>query len=1208
MIAVVSFALWFAALAIPAPVLAASPWWHLSTAARPTDLQPARARDEVQQLTVAAHEGMYVVEDGASSTMLEAGESPRAVQEALEGRGALAGEMYGTGNVEVIGKPGPNSAFEVYEVKFVGKLADRPVGLMGARALVMNGEVTVVELVEGRVAGLILVTAVNLGDASANATQQPITLEDVLPPGLEAVSIEGEADEELFRFHENEMECSLSSLSCTFTGQTTPLKAVAPYEQIQMRIAVDLRSDTKFGENEVNRASVTGGEAASVTAKGNITASNAPISFAMNTYEMRPEEEGGGVDTQAGSHPFQLTTTIMFNETWESGEPLAVKPAALTKDLHFKLPAGLIGNPTPIVQCRPAIFLAEEGIRCPTGSILGVARALLSIHIGRYYKSIPWTVPLYNLEPAGGEPARFAFMVHGTPVILNTAIRTGEDYGVTVNVTNISQTAEFIGSEVTFWGTPGDARHDDQRGECLDSTSYGGNEVLCGKSETLNVLHPPPFLSMPTSCAGALRTVVEGDSWKEPLAVQSLSNTAPMPATDGCGRLPDTAEINVTPDVQEASKPSGLTVDVHVPQEEALNAKGLAPSDLKNITVALPEGVALNPAAGDGLQACSEEQFGLSSDTEASCPNASKIANVTIRTPLLPNPLTGFVYLATPQNFAGPAVNPFSSLVAMYLVARDPVSGVLVKLPGKITLSGTGQILATFENNPQLPFEDAELSYFGGERAPLVTPTRCGTYTTNASFAPWSGEEAVSGQSHFEITAGPNGGPCANPAPFSPSLASGTTNINSGTFSELTTTLSREDGEQQIQSVQVHYPPGLSGLLKGVKLCGEAEANAGTCGAESQIGETIVSVGLGGDPFTVSGGKVFITGPYEGASFGLSITNPAKAGPFDLQEGRPVVVRAKVEVNSTTAALTITTDPPGSPHAIPTIIEGFPLQIKHVNVLINRPGFTFNPTNCAPMAITGAIYSAEGASAPVQVPFQVTNCASLKFAPKFAAATSGKTSRAGGASLAVKLSYPAAALGSQANIAWVKVELPKRLPSRLTTLQKACTAAQFKANPAGCPAASMVGRARAITPLVPVPLEGPAYFVSNGNEAFPNLIIVLQGYGVTIDLVGSTFISKTGITSSTFKTIPDAPVGSFELTLPEGPYSALAANASLCKGKLTMPTEIVAQNGAEIHQTTKIAVTGCPKARPSAKHNHQKAKHKGKSKSKNKSKNRGRRG
>jgi len=285
--------------------------------------------------------------------------------------------------------------------------------------------------------------------------------------------------------------------------------------------------------------------------------------------------------------------------------------------------------------------------------------------------------------------------------------------------------------------------------------------------------------------------------------------------------------------------------------------------------------------------------------------------------------------------------------------------------------------------------------------------------------------------------------------------------------------------------------------------------------------------------------------------------------------------------------LTITSDNGGS-YKIPTILKGIPLEIQHVNVTINGVGgdnhFTFNPTNCNPMSITGSLDSTEGVVDALSLPFQATNCATLGFKPSFKVSTAGRTSKANGASLSVKLTYPKAPFGSQANIKQVKVDLPKQLPSRLTTLQKACTAKQFEANPAGCPAASVIGHAKAITPLIPVPLEGPAYFVSHGGEAFPSLEVVLQGYGVRIDLVGTTFISKAGITSSTFKTVPDAPVGSFELTLPQGKYSALTANANLCtvKGGLKMPTEFVGQNGAVIHQSTPISVSGCPPTKTAA--------------------------
>jgi hypothetical protein len=457
---------------------------------------------------------------------------------------------------------------------------------------------------------------------------------------------------------------------------------------------------------------------------------------------------------------------------------------------------------------------------------------------------------------------------------------------------------------------------------------------------------------------------------------------------------------------------------------------------------------------------------------------------------------------------------------------------------------------------------------------------------------PWSGNTAVEPSSTFQITSGPNNSPCESPLPFAPELTAGSTNIQAGAFTPFTTTMSRSDGNQDLQGIVLHMPPGVSGLLTGVKLCSEAQGNTGACGPESLIGETTVSVGLGGTPFSVKGGRVYITGPYQGAPFGLSIVNPAKAGPYDLEKNTAcdcVVVRAKIDVDPVTAALTITTDSTG-PYKIPTILDGIPLEIQHVNVLITRPRFTFNPTNCDPMSITGSLLSTQGATRALSVPFQATNCATLAFKPQFKVSTAGKTSRSNGASLNVKLTYPKAALGSQANIKSVKVDLPKQLPSRLTTLQKACTAAQFQANPAGCPAASMVGHATAITPLIPVPLTGPAYFVSYGGAKFPELVIVLQGYGVTLNLHGETFINKAGITSSTFKTVPDVPVGTFELTLPQGNYSALAANGNLCTAtKLAMPTSFIAQNGASIHTSTPIVPTGCAKHKAKARHAHKKA-------------------
>ncbi len=1038
--------------------------------------------------------------------------------------------------------------------------------------------------------GKLVLIAENLGDAAVNA---PVVVTDRLPAGLTAQGVELYTQRVFIgggrEFGERYCTVTGTEVTCAMP-QAAAEENVPAYGFLELRIPVKIAANVVSGIE--NRASVSGGGGPSAAVAQPVSITNAPVQFGMERYELRAENAGGSPDTQAGSHPFQLTTDIALNQTANS----AVPPAAV-KDLRFNLPPGLIGNPTPFPQCPLVQFQAnaQEGQDyCPNDTVVGVASITVNAGGAGLYTKV---VPLFSLVPSVGEPARFGFYDLNVAVFLNTSVRTGSDYGVTVTVPNITELANFVSSRVTFWGVPGDTRHDGSRGwSCLEPGFNGGQCIAAGQES------PPPLLTMPTSCTGPVHTNVETDSWEQPGVFLSpfeytfVDNLGRPAGMDGCNREPFTPSVRVTPDGQAGSTPTGLTVDEHVPQESNLNGTGLSESGVKGLSVTLPEGVGLNPAAADGLQSCSQEAIGLQSDAAASCPEASKVATVKIKTPLLANPLEGAAYLAAQD------ANPFGSLVALYVYAEDAVSGVRAKAAGEVFENPvTGQLTAHFEGDPvfehdpryaddpeadflpELPYEDIELHFFGGDRAPLTTPALCGGYKTTGTFAPWSGEATTESTSEFQVVSGPNGSPCRNPLPFAPSLTAGTTSIQAGGFSPFTMTMSRGDGSQNLNSIQLKMPPGLLGTLATVKLCGEPQADAGTCGPESLIGHTIVSVGVGGDPYTVTGGEVFITGPYKGAPYGLSIVNPAKAGPFDLGK---VIVRAKIEIDPATAALTITTDETG-PYKIPTIIDGIPLQIQHVNVSIDRPGFTFNPTNCSPLAITGSLTSSEGASSALAVPFQATNCAVLAFKPKLTASTSGKTSRANGASLTVKLGYPAGPY--DANIAKVKVELPKRLPSRLTTLQKACTAEVFEANPANCPAASVIGHATATTPVLPVPLTGPAIFVSHGNEAFPSLVIVLQGYGATVHLVGSTFISKQGITSSTFKTVPDVPVGTFELTLPEGPYSALAANGNLCKSKLAMPTEFVGQNGALIKTSTKIAVSGCAKAKK-ATHKKTKAK------------------
>lgn len=1037
----------------------------------------------------------------------------------------------------------------------------------------------------------IVATVANLGDATADGKSSAIAIADTLPPGLRPLKAEGIAGEPLgLEGNRGPVSCPKGPLTQTVT--CTFSETLPPYDQIELLIEVEVGPEASSAEENV--VSVSGAATQSKSFSQPIKVGGEP-SFGVESYKLTPEEEGGATSTQAGSHPFQVTGSLTINQSSKA------EPVALSKELNGKLPPGLIGNPTPLPQCTLGQFLTITGFledKCPVNAVVGVAMATINENTNLGVTT--FSVPIFNLEPAHGEPARFGFYVPGAPVVLDPSVRTGGDYGITLGSANISQTASLLAFKLTFWGVPADPRHDPQRGiSCLEVARQETPQAPCNPLEAHN---PPPFLSLPTSCEGPLSSSLEAASWKEPAKKLQIP-AAPMGAMDGCNRLSFSPSIRATPDGTAASTPTGLSVDVHVPQDSVLVANGLAESNVKDISVTLPEGVQINPAGADGLEACAEGQVGfLGNDSfgtahftpslaEPFCPNASKIGTVSIHSPLLPNPLNGAVYLAAQNQ------NPFGSLIALYIAVEDPISGTLIKLPGEVSLSPSGQVTTTFKNNPQLAFEDAEVHFFGGERAPLATPAHCGAYTVNATFTPWSGNQPVSSSSSFNITQGPNGSPCPGGSlPFNASLTGGSQNIQAGAFTPFQTTLNRPDGNQDLKSVTLRMPPGLSGVLTGVPLCPEANANAGSCSEASLIGETIVSVGVGSDPFSVKGGKVYITGPYEGAPFGLSIVNPAVAGPFDLGK---VIVRAKLEVDPHTAALTVTTDPEG-PYSIPTILDGIPLQIKHVAVNITRPGFTFNPTNCAPQAIQATLKSAQGATSQSSVPFQVTNCATLAFAPKFQASTKAKTSKANGASLDVKLSYPTgpkAPFASQANISYVKVELPKALPSRLTTLQKACTAQAFEANPASCPPASQIGRAKATTPLLPVPLEGPAYFVSHGNEAFPSLVIVLQGYGVTVELIGTTLI-KGGVTSTTFKTVPDVPVGTFELSLPAGPYSALAANQSLCststvthkrvKGKrrtikttkpvdLRMPTEFIAQNGAVFKQSTKIGVSGCPK-------------------------------
>ena len=1178
-----------------------SAWWHVTAGPVPTHIDPASARDEVLELKVNATGGdvgwLSASNPFKEFVVFPYNASHEEVQGALE-------KFYGVGGVEVVGGPREKTPGQVvtelepYVVKFVGPLAGRPVALpleAFTLACVVDGEVeclqpegegnaSVLETTKGSAAGEIVVTATNLGDAPVDGEAEPVTVSDALPAGFQAVGVYGVALQGTAQ--EAALKCSLegegagSSPACSFGGK------VYPYTALTLHLQVDA-TGAKDGEEE--RASVSGGGTRPLSVSRRIPLGES-TPFGVADYELVNEEEGGGADTQAGSHPFQQTTTVVLNQTVNANG--YVEPAELPKDLHFAWPPGLLGNPTPLPQCPLTVFLSEG--HCPADTAVGVAKVLLTFNQGAGPQTLVAIVPLFNLVPSPGEPARLGFRPSGVPVYVDPSVRSGRDYGLTINTENISELAGFRSAEVTAWGVPGDSSHDQSRGaECLAAEKKGES---CAPARVEN---PEAFISLPTGCPvnqatgqpEPLVSTVTGDSWAQPKPAENQSLLAEyvMPALDGCDALPFGPSISVAPDGQQGSTPTGLSVAIHVPQEETLAPGGLAGAAVKDTTVALPVGVQLSPAAADGLLSCSTAQVGYTGLDPLSgaaqftpgaveCASASKVGTVVVRTPLLPEPLEGGVYLATQDQ------NPFGSLVALYLFAESAREGVTVKLPGEIKLDErTGQIVATFPNSPEVPFEEARLHFFGGNRAPLSTPPLCGSYTSTASITPWSISEPSSATSTFEITGGPSGSPCQSPRPFQPGFQAGTTSVQAGGYSPLTLTMSRPDADQPLGKLAVVFPPGISAGLRGVKLCEEPRAAQGTCPAESQIGQVTASAGLAGDPFPVETGKAYITGPYEGDPFGVEIVVPAIAGPFNLGTE---IVRSKVNVDPTDAHLTVVSDP------FPTILDGIPLQLQHVNVTVDRPGFVFNPTSCEPMKLTGELESTEGATANVATPFQVTNCAALSFKPEFNVQTSAHTSRTEGASLHVTLTLPNGAQGTKANVAKVRVSLPKQLPSPLKTLQKACTEKVFAENPTSCPKASRVGEATVGTPVLEGPLSGPAYFVSHGGAKYPELIIVLTGEdGVTVQVHGETFISKQGITTATFSTVPDVPFSTFELTLPKREYPALTANGNLCRGSLIMPAEFVAQNGLKISQETKIAVTGCGKAKR-AGHKKQRSKRK----------------
>ncbi len=1016
----------------------------------------------------------------------------------------------------------------------------------------------------------------NTGDAPSDGSTVDIV--DTLPAGL-SLNAAGASGADLLTG--NAVSCA--GTSCSYSGE------VAVDDELKITIPVNVSLLAPI--SVTNTVSVSGGGA------GQAGVSNpTAISTAAPGYGIAPGTFSEAVsDAQAGAHA-DLTTTFAFNNDAGHGT------FGNLKDTIVDLPVGFAGDPRAVPTCTAAQLSPEHGAaECPVDSQVGEITLRLGFPgLGLLFV----TSPVYNMQVQPGEVTRLGFNAIIATTDISITVRP-DDYGLRATTHNIFSSAPLIGASLTIWGVPGDHSHDPWRNTTCIGGVFGG-ETKCtygfGGSQSPGASSsegPVPFLSNPTQCTTTpLAAMLAANSWQQREDLQSTAPSDLGPMT-GCNRMPFEPNVSIVTTTNSAASPTGLVLGLNLPQTYG-NPGALATAALKKTVVTLPEGITVNPSAGAGLGVCTPAQLGAETATsqpDAGCPNNSELGTITVHTPVLEEPAIGHVYLAQPYN------NPFDSLLGIYVVARIPARGVIVKSSGEVIPNPvTGQLVTVFDNLPPLPYDQFSFAFNQGQSSPLVSPPACGSYTANVALDSWAEPSTTLAESStFPITAGVGGGACpaGGEPPFAPQAISGTEDNDAGAYSAFYLRVLRKDGEQEITKFSTVLPPGLSGNLSGIPFCSDsqievARTKAGaqeltepSCPAASEIGHTLVGAGVGG-VLAQAPGKVYLAGPYHGSALSIVSITSATVGPFDLGT---VVIRFALRINPVTAQVEIDST---SSDPIPHIIDGIVVHVRDIRVYVDRSKFILNPTNCSRMAITNTIAgagadfttTADDVSATLTTPFQAADCSSLAFKPAFKVSTSGKPSRANGASLTARLSYPNAPLGSQANIAKVKVDLPKQLPSYLKTLQKACLSAVFERNPAACPAGSVVGHATATTPIVPVPLSGPAYFVSYGGAKFPELIIVLSGYGITVDLHGETFINKAGITSSTFNTVPDVPIGAFELVLPQGPNHALAANGNLCASPLKMPTVFTAQNGDVIRQSTPIAVTGCARHTAKVRHKH----------------------
>jgi hypothetical protein len=892
-----------------------------------------------------------------------------------------------------------------------------------------------------------------------------------------------------------------------------------------------------------------------VGAVAGVSAPAAQAAFGVSKFESltckenAPEKAAGECNagspptqlfTQAGGHPNFGITDFSFNEFGTAGNGV--------KTIRTDLPVGFATNPQAEPLCSMTDFKENigtaEASHCPKSSEAGVQEITLVLP-GPTFVTLTGTV--YNLEPAFGLPLEFGIDIQipflpGTPHVhsfLEGGVSWHKEAEATEEGIASGDYHEFFKIKVARSLSEGEAPIARSR------LVFNGNAGI-GLNTT------------PTTCPGPQLAHLRVEPYVGPAVTTSYAST-PTAAEENCKVLEFQPKFSLAPSSTRSDAPDGMTAELGFPLNKS--SSEIENSDLRTSEVTLPAGMTINPAAAHGLEACTPEQFGVGTEaTSVSCPPHSVIGTAVLSVPgLPPESLKGRIFLG--EEAPGPITGP---PYKVFLAVESARYGQLVRLEGSVQPNlATGQLVATFPDQPQGPFRSIKLAFSGGLFATLANPIDCGAAATKSTFIPYSGNAAVPLVSEFVVDSNGSGGACAAAPPFSPTQSTSAEPSQAGAGASFTINLERPEGQQYLSSLKTVLPPGLVALIPTVSQCGEPQASLGTCTSASQIGTVAVAAGSG-EPFTFRG-KVYLTGPYEGAPFGLSIVVPPVSGPFVLPN---VIARARIEVKPDTAQV-IATDA-----KVPTIVAGIPIRLRALNISLNRQGFGRNPTSCRVLATESTLggFTPGGASATavISTPFQAEGCNALAFKPSFTASAGGKPSRQNGASLETTINQPS----GQANISSVFVTLPKQLPSRLATLQKACPEATFAANPFSCPEGSLVGGARANTPTLSTKLTGPAYLVSHGGAAFPDLDLVLQADGVRVILKGSTDIKK-GITTTNFASTPDVPVSSITINLPMGPHSALAAFGNLCTEALTMPTTITGQNGRQVKQTTKIAPRGC---------------------------------